>query len=110
MVVLSSMIFSVPHLVLALLFCDNKSVIHLAEKYVFDKRTKHIEIDCYVVCKKLQAGLTQLLPMSSPNQLADFFTKALPVSAFQPLLSKLNLYNVYVPTCEGVPETSNRRG
>ncbi|XP_058215495.1 uncharacterized mitochondrial protein AtMg00810-like [Rhododendron vialii] len=64
---------STPHV----LWCDNKSAIALACNPVYHARTKHIEIDYHFI----QA------------QIADIFTKALSVSRFQLLNSKLMVAN-----------------
>jgi len=67
-----------------------------------------LDIDCHLVREKSQAGLMRLHRVSSSNQLADIFTKALPPRAFGTFLSKLGLVNLFdPPACGGNKE---RRG
>jgi len=36
---------------------DNKTAIHIIASVVFHERIKHIEINCHIVCKKLEANI-----------------------------------------------------
>ena len=43
---------------------------------VFHERAKHMDIDCYIVRDKSQAGLIRLLPISSSDQRAAIFASS----------------------------------
>ncbi|KAL4273137.1 hypothetical protein GQ457_13G011320 [Hibiscus cannabinus] len=84
------------------LLCDNQSAIQIAKNPVQHDRTKHVEIDRHFIAEKLKNKTATLSYIPSAHQLADIFTKALPVAVFSGFLSKLGIYNVYSPACGGV--------
>lgn len=92
----------VPNLTPVPLFCDNKSALFIASNPVFHECTKHNEIDCNFVRQKLKDGLLSTQHISTHDQPADLFTKALSSAQLSFLLSKLGVSG-------GLP-TPNLRG
>jgi len=62
------------------------------------------------VREKLQSGILKLLPVSSQEQVADFFTKALHPRPFNLLLSKLGLLDIsQPPACGGLLDNTHNK-
>ena len=74
-----------------ILWCDNLGAGSLASNPVCHARTKHIEIDIHFVREKVINKQLEVRYCPTAEQVADMFTKALSISQFLYLCSKLNL-------------------
>jgi histone deacetylase 1/2 len=73
------------------LWCDNLGATYLSANPVFHARTKHIEIDFHFVRERVARQQLAIRFISSKDQVADGFTKALPVIKLNEFKRNLNL-------------------
>jgi len=59
------------------IYCDNINSILLANNSVYHARTKHIEVHYHFIREKVLAKEIDLIHVSTENQVANIFTKAL---------------------------------
>jgi histone deacetylase 1/2 len=76
------------------LWCDNIGATYLSSNPVFHARTKHIEVDFHFVRERVTQKLLQIKFISSKDQLADIFTKPLPLPTFEGCRRNLNLLSI----------------
>ena len=75
----------------ARLWCDNLGATYLSANPVFHARTKHIEVDFHFVRERVAQDLLQIRLVSTLDQVADGFTKSLPVRQLENFRRNLNL-------------------
>ena len=81
-----------------LVYCDNISVVYLSCNPIQHQRTKHIEMDIHFVREKVTKGQVRVLHVSSRYQIADIFTKGLPLQLFDDFIDSLNIRQPPVST------------
>jgi len=74
-----------------ILWCDNLGATYLSANPVFHARAKHIEIDFHFVRERVVKKQLQVRLIPSKDQVADGFTKALPVRKLEEFKNNLNL-------------------
>ena len=84
------------------LYCDNKAAISIAHNSVQHDRTKHIEVDRHFIKENIEAGIVCTPFVSTKDQTADILTNGLFRPVFELLVSKLGMYDIYMPTWGGV--------
>jgi histone deacetylase 1/2 len=75
----------------AKLWCDNIGAKYLSANPVFHARTKHIEVDYHFVRERVARRLLDIEFISTRDQVADGFTKPLPVRQLEMFKNNLNL-------------------
>nr|GEX94655.1 retrovirus-related Pol polyprotein from transposon TNT 1-94 [Tanacetum cinerariifolium] len=72
------------------IYCDSKSAIAIFCNLVQHSRTKHIVVRYHFIKKHVEKGTIELYFVKTDYQLADIFTKALPVDRFNYLVRRLD--------------------
>jgi histone deacetylase 1/2 len=72
------------------LWCDNIGATYLSWNPVFHARMKHIEVDFHFVRERVARKLLSIRFISSKDQIADIFTKPLPLPLFEACRRNLN--------------------
>nr|GEX91841.1 retrovirus-related Pol polyprotein from transposon TNT 1-94 [Tanacetum cinerariifolium] len=77
-----------------LIYYDSKSAIVISYNPVQHSRTKHIVVRYYFIKEHVEKGTTEQYFVKTDYQLADLFTKALPVDRFNYLVRCLGMRNL----------------
>nr|GFA56806.1 retrovirus-related Pol polyprotein from transposon TNT 1-94 [Tanacetum cinerariifolium] len=64
------------------MYCDSKAALSISCNPVQRSRTKHIDVRYHFIKEKVEKGIVELFFVETEYQLADLFTKALPVERF----------------------------
>jgi hypothetical protein len=75
----------------AVLWCDNLGAKYLSANPTFHGRMKHVEVDYHFVRERVARGLLDIRFISTNDQVADGFTKALPAWRLEDFKHNLNL-------------------
>jgi hypothetical protein len=73
------------------LWGDNLGAAYLSANPVFHAHTKHIMIDFHFIRERVSSGELEIRFISSKDQVADGFTKTLPVAKLDEFKCNLNL-------------------
>jgi hypothetical protein len=73
------------------LYCDNLSAINISKNPIQHSRTKHIDIRHHFIRDLVEDKIVTLEHVTTEEQLADIFTKALDIKQFEKLRSKLGV-------------------
>nr|GEY60192.1 retrovirus-related Pol polyprotein from transposon TNT 1-94 [Tanacetum cinerariifolium] len=68
------------------MYCESKAAIAISCNPVQHSRTKHIDVRYHFIKEKVEKGIVELFFVKTEYQLADRFTKALPVERFKYLV------------------------
>nr|GEY50459.1 Gag-Pol polyprotein [Tanacetum cinerariifolium] len=73
------------------MYCVSKAAIAISCNPVQHSRTKYIDVRYHFIKEMVEKGIVELFFVRTEYQLADLFTKALPVERFQYLIKRLGM-------------------
>nr|GEV81815.1 copia protein [Tanacetum cinerariifolium] len=76
------------------IYCDSKSAIAISCNPVQHSKTKHIAVRYHFIKEHVEKGTFELYFVKTDYQLADIFTKALPVDRFTYLVRRLGIHSL----------------
>nr|GEW93781.1 copia protein [Tanacetum cinerariifolium] len=76
------------------IYCDSKSTIAISCNPVQHSRTKHIAVRYHFIKEHVEKGTIELYFVKADYQLADIFTKALPIDRFNYLVRRLGMHSL----------------
>ena len=74
--------------------CDNTSAINISKNPVQFSRTKHIQIRHHFLRDNVEKGFISMEFVSTNEQIADIFTKALNREPYESLRQKLGMISL----------------
>jgi hypothetical protein len=83
-------VYNVEHDALTL-YCDNLKAINISKNPIQHSRTKHIDIRHHFIRDLVEENIVTLEHVTTEEQIADIFTKALDAKQFEKLRGKLGI-------------------
>lgn len=78
------------------IYCDNEAAVFFSKNCKRSNNSKHIDLEYYSVRQRVKRGEIRVLDIDTESQLADPFTKALPIVKFQEHVKNMGvLENLY---------------
>nr|GEW53340.1 ribonuclease H-like domain-containing protein [Tanacetum cinerariifolium] len=71
------------------IYCDSKSAIAISYNLVQHSRTKHIAVRYHFIKERVKKGMIKMYFVKTDYQMADLFTKAIPLDKFDYLVRRL---------------------
>ena len=73
------------------ILCNNTSAINLSKNFILHSRTKHIDVRLHFLKDHVECGDILLKFIDTHNQLANIFTKPLPIEQFSNIRKNLGI-------------------